>query len=129
MAKRKARAERFGTAPTNGDATESAEKTDEAAQNLERAKRFGTGENAMGKLDQALSTERERGAKRKGGAEGAELEDAGLIRKFRGRGGFRGAPRRKVGGPHGGAPRPAAYNNEKDKAAADTRKKRFAGGS
>ena len=141
MAKRKARAARFGTAPTNGetdpDGTE--EKDDAAEKALERAQRFGTGQTAMGKLDQALPMERERGKKRNRLEEGAELEDPGLIRKSRGRGGFRGGfrGRRKVGGPHGGAggarpagvQKPSAYTSDKDKAAADARKARFANAS
>ena len=122
MAKRKARAARFGTSATNGEvgATGTEEKDDEAARALERAKRFGAGQTAMGKLDEALPSERERGKKRNRTEEGGELEDPGLLRKSRGRGGFRGGfrGRRTAGGPPGGgAPskpagiqKPAAYS-------------------
>lgn len=137
MAKRKARAARFGTGATNGEvgAAGTEEKDDEAARALERAKRFGTGQTAMGKLDEALPSERERGKKRNRTEEGGELQDPGLLRKSRGRGGFRGAfrGRRPVGGPHGGSAaarpagvqKPSAYSSDKDRAAAEARKKRF----
>lgn len=134
MAKRKARAERFGTSAApgaNGDAEES--KEDDAQKALERAKRFGNSENAVGKLDMALSQERERGLKRKGGAErDVEMDDPGLLRRGRGRGGFRGR-RRGVGGPGGRGGRPdgvrkegLAYSSDRDRSAAEARKKRFA---
>lgn len=62
MAKRKARAERFGTQPSNGEvgAAGTESKDDEAERALERAKRFGIGQTAMGKLDQALPMERQK---------------------------------------------------------------------
>ena len=144
MAKRKARAARFGTAPDEGDigAAGTEEKDDEAARALERAKRFGTGQTAIGKLDQALPMDRERGKKRSRGEEGAELEDTGLLRRGRGRGGLRGGMRgrRGVGGPHGGGgggggarggrvQKPVSVMSEGDKAAAEARRKRFAAAS
>jgi len=61
MEKRKKRAERFGTAPSASEtgAVGTEQEDDEAMKALERAKRFGTGQTAMGKLDEALPLERE----------------------------------------------------------------------
>ena len=146
MAKRKARADRFGTAATpvtegaNGETgAEGAEnKEDEAQRALERAKRFGTGQTAMGKLDEALPSERERGPKKRGRMEenDAVMDDPGLIRKggFSGKGGFRGRGRgrdarpgsRPRGERPGGVQKQAAYSNDQDRSAAEARKKRFA---
>ena len=147
MAKRKARADRFGTAPApategaNGEtgAAGTENKEDEAHMALERAKRFGTGQTAMGKLDEALPSERERGPKKRGRMEenDAVMDDPGLIRKGfggRGRGGLRGRGRgrdarpgsRPRGERPGGVQKQAAYSNDQDRSAADARKKRFA---
>ncbi|KEF59977.1 uncharacterized protein A1O9_04825 [Exophiala aquamarina CBS 119918] len=136
MAKRKARAERFGTenAATNGvDDADS-----EAQRALERAKRFGTGQTAMGKLDEALPTERGRGLRKRGRPdEDSPLDDAGLRRGFgghgRGRGGrFRGrgprdnSRRRQGDRPTGVVKASAAFTSDADRLAAEARKKKFA---
>jgi hypothetical protein len=74
----------------------------------------------------ALSQERERGVKRKGEGMG-ELDDPGLLRRGRGRGGFRGRRRGVgVGRPEGVGKTGTAYSSERDRAAAEARKKRFA---
>ncbi|RVX72475.1 hypothetical protein B0A52_03663 [Exophiala mesophila] len=80
LAKRKARAERFGA--VNGD-SENKEGDDEAQKALLRAKRFGTGAQSLGKLDEALPLERERGSRKRGRTEGGDGEDAGLRKNFR----------------------------------------------
>lgn len=131
LKRRKARAERFGTAATDETNTV-AEGADAAAvRALERAQRFGTGQAADGsgvsKLDEALPMDRERKGKR-GRDEGA-YDDPGLKqgrggkRRFPGRGGRGDARRgdrpegiRKAGGGGFG---------DRDRAAAESRKKRF----
>jgi SAP domain-containing ribonucleoprotein len=134
LQKRQARAARFGTA-TEPD---SESKDSEAQRVLERAKRFGTtkGDSAMGKLDEALPMARERERKR-GADASTDMDDPGL----KGRGGgkrFRGG---RDGRPNGGArqnshgnrgERPVgvskgqpAYVSERDRAAAEARKKKF----
>jgi SAP domain-containing ribonucleoprotein len=132
--RRKRRAERFGTGQlANGEADE------EEKKKVARAEKFGAGEAGLGKLNEALPMEREKGRKRGQGGDDEEshaLDDPGLIRRGRGRGGFRGRarvrPGRGGGGGRGGTPdRPTgvskpAYINDKDKLAAEARKKRFA---
>lgn len=111
LAKRAARAARFGITESNEDAIKA----------LERAKKFGTvteeGKSVRG-LDEALPERRER----RSGRGGRDGRDAG--RRGDGRSGGRergGTPKdgvRKVGG--GGM-------SERDRIAAETRRKRFAG--
>lgn len=159
MAKRKARAARFGTGvatettTTDGENATSTTETnnagagqDEATKALERAKRFGvTSTTAMGKLDEALPTERERGSRKRGrptndgdaaGGGDVSMDDPGLLRKgggFRGgRGGRRGG-RQGSRGPRGERPEgvqkstgAVAYTSDRDRLAAEARKKRFA---
>ena len=137
LAKRKARAERFGA--VNGD-SENKEGDDEAQKALLRAKRFGTGAQSLGKLDEALPLERERGSRKRGRTEGGDGEDAGLRKNFRhqggggGRGRFRGgggrngrdnSQRRQGERPTGVVKSPPAYTSEADRAAAEARKKKF----
>ncbi|KIV90228.1 hypothetical protein, variant [Exophiala mesophila] len=140
LAKRKARAERFGT--VNGD-SENKEADDEAQKALQRAKRFGTGAQSLGKLDEALPLERERGSRKRGRTEGGGGEDGGLRKNFRhqggggGRGRFRGggggggrngrdkSQRRQGERPTGVVKSPPAYTSEADRAAAEARKKKF----
>ncbi|KAL2399149.1 hypothetical protein ABEF95_000553 [Exophiala dermatitidis] len=142
MAKRKARAERFGTAASaaNGDVgaagTESADA--EALKALERAKRFGTGQTAMGKLDEALPTEPERRARKRNRTDdNSTLDDPALIRSFSGRGRGRGGrfhgrggrdnSRRRAGEkPAGVTKQTGTFTSEADRLAAEARKKRFA---
>lgn len=138
MAKRKARAERFGTgnAAANGEGTKDADNEEEKA--LERAKRFGTGQTAMGKLDEALPTERERGLRKRGRTdEDSTLDDAGLRKgfgghgrgrggRFRGRGGRDNSRRRQGDRPTGVVKAAGAFSSEADRLAADARKKKFA---
>jgi SAP domain-containing ribonucleoprotein len=113
LQKRQARAARFGTT-----AEPDSENIDsEASRALERAKRFGTtgGENsAMGKLDEALPMKRERGGDRPGRGGGK-----------RGRGGR--DVRQGSQGPVGVTKRQPAYVSERDKAAAEARRKKFGG--
>lgn len=144
MAKRKSRAERFGVANAAANGTDSAGTEDagnEVDKNLERAKRFGTGQTAMGKLDEALPTERERGSRKRGRTdEPSMLDDAGLRRGFsgrgRGRGGrFRGrdgrdgrdnSRRRQGERPGGVAKSGGVFSSDSDRLAAEARKKKFA---
>lgn len=135
MEKRKARAERFGTggqANANAEATETATADTDALKNLERAKRFGTGQTAIGKLDEALPSERERAPRgRKRGAgpveEDSALTDPGLKQNFNRRGRFANRRRGGPSKPTGVAkPSAGAFSSDKDRAAADARKKRFA---
>lgn len=141
MAKRKSRAERFGTSNAAANGTESAGTEDagnEVDKALERAKRFGTGQTAMGKLDEALPTERERGSRKRGRTdEPSILDDAGLRRGFsgrgRGRGGrFRGrdgrdnSRRRQGERPGGVAKSGGVFSSDSDRLAAEARKKKFA---
>lgn len=141
MEKRKARAERFKTASqanTEPEPTEPTTNDAEVLRNLERAKRFGTGSTAIGMLDSALPSERERGprGKKRNAApeeESATPDDPGLKQNFNRRGRHGRDKRRK--GPPGAKPSgitkstPAAYANDKDRQAAEARKKRFAGTS
>lgn len=128
MAKRKARAERFKIAQPTADAevTESATADADAQKHLERAKKFGTGSTAIGKLDEALSSERPRGKDRSAG-ESNVLDDPGLKKNFGRRGRFNGRKKGGLGKPTGvGKPSNSAYSNDKDRQAAEARKKRFA---
>ena len=141
MAKRKARAERFGTGAaadndTGAAGTEDAEA--EALKALNRAKRFGTGQTTMGKLDEALPQESERGGRKRGRTEeNSAMDDPGLRRGFsgrgRGRGGrFRGRggrdnSRRRTGEKPSGIVKPGgAFSTEADRLAAEARRKKFA---
>ncbi|OAP65211.1 hypothetical protein AYL99_01183 [Fonsecaea erecta] len=140
MAKRKARAERFGTsaAPANGE-TGTGTTDDDAQKALERARRFGTGQTAVGKLDEALPEERERGPRKRGRTEeSGAMDDTGLRRTFGGRGGrghggrFRGRggrdnSRRRTGEKPSGVSKPGgAFSTDADRAAAEARRKKFA---
>lgn len=143
MAKRKARAERFGTgaAVANGETgaagTEGADA--EALRALERAKRFGTGQTAMGKLDEALPSDSKRDSrKRVRTEEDSTMDDPGLRRSFggRGRGGGRGgrfhgrgrdnSQRRHGDRPGGVSKQAGVFSTEADRLAAEARKKKFA---
>ena len=142
MAKRKARAERFGTSvpAANAETGESATDTD-ALKALERAKRFGAGQTAMGKLDEALPAERERGSKKRDRTEeSSAMDDPGLRRGFGGRSGqgrgdrLRGRAgrdnsRRRTGDRPAGVSKPSAFTSEADRLAAEARKKKFAAAS
>ena len=133
MEKRKARAARFGTGgQANADAeiTETANADADALKNLERAKRFGIGQTAIGKLDEALPSDRgPRGKKRGAGPveESSTLDDPGLKKNFSRQGRF---ANRRGGGPGkpSGVTKPGAgnYGSDRDRAAAEARKKRFA---
>lgn len=117
MKKRKARAEKFGVvAETETDSTE-AEKV------LERAKRFGTGgasDSGVGinRLDQALPNERERkrGRGDRQGGRGSKRQNLGGRNRFQ---------NRKGNNPAGRSNDPKPVFSDKDKNAADARKKRF----
>jgi SAP domain-containing ribonucleoprotein len=137
MAKRKARAERFGTGASVAADGEAAETDGDAAKAMERAKRFGTGQPAVGKLDEALPEER---ARKRGRTEGdSTMDDPGLRSGFRGRGG------RGRGGRHGGrggrndsrrrgekptgVSKSGAFSTDADRLAAEARRKKFASAS
>jgi len=131
LKKRKARAERFGTGAATESSTATATETDaEALRTLERAKRFGTGQtsdgNGVGKLDEALPMDRERKGKR--GREEGAYDDPGLKQ---GRGGKRRFPGRGGRNDSRRGERPEGVKkqtglNDKDRTAAEARRKRFA---
>lgn len=141
MERRKARAERFktgGQATAENESTEQITGDAEVLKNMERAKRFGTGSSAIGMLDSALPSERERGSRGKKRSAGVEQEfatpdDPGLKQNFN-RKGRHGRDKRRKGTP-GAKPTgiakstPVAFTNDKDRQAAEARKKRFAGAS
>ncbi|CAG7941117.1 unnamed protein product [Penicillium salamii] len=128
LAKRKARAEKFGIVESEETALK------EATKQLERAQRFGTGveETGVSRLDQALPDERPR---KRGNdsrdARGGKRRDTGRNRNRRGDGNRNrnegnktnaGVKKPAVGGSAG-----ASKNwSEKDHAAMEARKKRFA---
>ncbi|RMD43366.1 hypothetical protein DV735_g1776, partial [Chaetothyriales sp. CBS 134920] len=131
-ARRKKRAERFGT----GAVAANGEADSEEAKKAARAEKFGTG---LGKLNEALPTERIRGAKvAKESVEDTVMDDPGLIKRGgRARAGPKGrfrpgagadARRRSQRTPDRptGVRKPAAYTSDRDRAAAEARKKRFA---
>ena len=122
LAKRKARAEKFGIVEDDETALK------EATKQLERAKRFGTAEGEAGvtRLDQALSDERPR--KRQNEARDGR---GGKRRDTRGRGRRDGRDNRNRDGnkTNAGVKKPANAQNklsDKDLAAMEARKKRFA---
>ena len=132
LAKRKARAARFGLA----------ESSDDALKALERAKRFGTGgkedrEGVKG-LDEALPERNGRGGRKRGREEGEGDGNEGRGRGRRrvggrervGRGGGGGGEGRQTrqGGAQGKGNREKEGWSAKDAAAAEARKKRFATG-
>lgn len=129
LKKRKARAEKFGIVEDHETAVKEAEKQ------LSRAKRFGTGAEAEGGatvgvhgLDQALPDEksRKRGPKDQGGR-GGKRRDMGRNRNRNGRGDGRGdGVQKRTGGGNAASGRPKSNRNEKDNAAMEARKKRFA---
>jgi SAP domain-containing ribonucleoprotein len=130
LKKRKARAERFGTGTTTTGSTQ-ADGNAEALKASERAKRFGSGQTAsgtgVGKLDEALPMEREKRGKR--ALEESAYDDPGLKhsrggkRRFQGRG---GRDNNRRGERPEGVKKQSTSVSEKDRAAAEARKKRFA---
>lgn len=131
LEKRKRRAARFNTGNEQAEDTTPGVDAD-AEKTLARAKKFGTETDAMGKLDQALSTEREGGRGRRGknttAGEATVFDDPGLKQGFGNRHG------RGRGGRRNGADRPSGVQksaavSDKDKLAAESRKKRFAAAS
>jgi SAP domain-containing ribonucleoprotein len=130
LKKRKARAERFGTGATTTDSTQ-ADDNAETLKAIERAKRFGSGQAAggtgVGKLDEALPMEREKRGKR--GLEESAYDDPGLRqgrggkRRFQGRG---GRDNNQRGERPEGVKKQSTNVSEKDRAAAEARRKRFA---
>ncbi len=127
LKKRKARAERFGAPVEQVDA--------EAEKAAERAKRFGTDSTAnggVGKLDEALPVERERRGKRGRDIE-SSLDDPGLKqgrggkRRFEGRGGRNDRRGEKPTGVQKSVSKASStFSSEKDRLAAEARKKKFA---
>ena len=142
LQKRKARAEKFGIIEDSETALK------EATKQLERAKRFGTGAEAeitpgagVSRLDQALPDERSRKRGREAradqGGRGGKKRDTGRNRNQRRGDGNRGdGNRNRDGGnrTNAGVKKPNAGNgnnapknwSEKDNAAMEARKKRFA---
>lgn len=120
LAKRKARAAKFGIEESNEDTLKA----------LERAKKFGTGSEgdkvAVRGLDQALP---ERGVKRGRGGDGREEGRQGKRSRVRGGGRKEGRNgRERSATPKGGvkkAPNIAKGYGEADRAAAEKRKARF----
>ncbi|KAJ5550442.1 hypothetical protein N7535_001616 [Penicillium sp. DV-2018c] len=123
LAKRKARAQKFGIVEDEDTALK------EATKQLERAKRFGTGADAAGvglsRLDQALPDERPR--KRRGDnrndGRGGKRRDNGRNRN-RQRGGDKTNAGVKKSAPAGNNAQQSW--SERDRAALEARKKRFA---
>lgn len=144
LAKRKARAQKFGIVEDDDTALK------EATKQLERAKRFGTGAEAgttpaagVSRLDQALPDERSRKRRNEGrndnrneqGGRGGKRRDTGAGRnRNRQRGdGNRNRDRGDGNKTNAGVKKPNAGGNttqkswsEKDIAAMEARKKRFA---
>ncbi|KAJ5943632.1 hypothetical protein N7516_003800 [Penicillium verrucosum] len=144
LAKRKARAQKFGIVEDDDTALK------EATKQLERAKRFGTGAEAettpaagVSRLDQALPDERSRKRRNEGrndnrndqGGRGGKRRDTGAGRnRNRQRGdGNRNRDRGDGNKTNAGVKKPNAGGNtaqkswsEKDNAAMEARKKRFA---
>ncbi|KAJ5513654.1 DNA-binding SAP [Penicillium fimorum] len=146
LEKRKARAQKFGIVEDDDTALK------EATKQLERAKRFGTGAEAettsaagVSRLDQALPDERSRkrrndartDSRNDQGGRGGKRRDTGRNRNNRQRGdGNRGDGNRNRGDgnkTNAGVKKPNAGGNtaqkswsEKDNAAMEARKKRFA---
>ena len=118
LAKRQKRAARFGIQESNQDALKA----------LERAKRFGTGElgdkAAVKGLDEALPERAARGQKRGREGDSAGRRD-GREKRSRVRGGGR-SRRERSGTPKDGVKKAGSALNEKDRLAAEARKKRFA---
>lgn len=120
LRKRKARAEKFGIVAETGAETTEAEKI------LERAKRFGTGASndsgaGVNRLDQALPNERARKRSRgdeQGGRGGKRRNNGGRNRHQNND--------RKGTNPSGRSNAPKPVFSDKDRAAAEARKNRFA---
>ncbi|KAL4897994.1 hypothetical protein BDV59DRAFT_169053 [Aspergillus ambiguus] len=127
LKKRKARAEKFGITDESKAAIEEAERK------LERAKRFGAGaeekpEVGVGRLDEALSTEkpRKRGRDNDQGGRGGKRRDIGGRNRFqrRGRGGNQNGRGQGQQGSNGNSNNHSGLS-EKDRLAMEARKKRF----
>ncbi|KAF2154735.1 hypothetical protein K461DRAFT_101093 [Myriangium duriaei CBS 260.36] len=113
IAKRRARAKKFGTDPEG----------DETLKALERAKRFGASQVAD-KLDQALPEKRERKRGREGGADDAEARKRGRQgRAGKGDAPAKPAPAAVQGKKQGPG---AAWMTDADRAKAEARKAKFA---
>lgn len=118
LAKRQKRAARFGVQESDEDALKA----------LERAKKFGTGDAAdkvaVKGLDEALPERAARGQKRgRGGDDGGRRD--GREKRSRVRGGGRNG-RERSGTPKDRAKQAGTGLSDKDKSAAEARKKRFA---
>ena len=118
LAKRQKRAARFGIQESNDDALKA----------LERAKKFGTGDAedkvAVKGLDEALPERAARGQKRgRGGDDGGRRD--GREKRSRVRGGGR-ERRERSGTPKDGVKKAGSRLSDKDRLAAEARKKRFA---
>lgn len=119
LAKRQKRAARFGMQESNEDALKA----------LERAKKFGTGDAedkvAVKGLDEALPERAARGQKRgRGGDDGGRRD--GREKRSRVRGGGGRGRRERSGTPKDGVKKAGSGLSDKDRLAAEARKKRFA---
>ncbi|CAG7916024.1 unnamed protein product [Penicillium olsonii] len=125
LAKRKARAEKFGIVEDEATALK------EATKQLERAKRFGTGaeETGVSRLDQALPDGPRKRGNESRDARGGKRRDTGRNRNRRGDG---NRPRNDGNKTNAGVKKPATGGSapknwsDKDQAAMEARKKRFA---
>lgn len=118
LAKRQKRAARFGIQESDADALKA----------LERAKKFGTGDTgdrvAVKGLDEALPERTARGQKRgRGGDDGGRKD--GREKRSKVRGGGRNG-RERSGTPKDGVKKAGSGMSEKDRSAAEARKRRFA---
>ncbi|MCJ1455431.1 hypothetical protein MMC28_005786 [Mycoblastus sanguinarius] len=121
LAKRQKRAARFGIQESDSDALKA----------LERAKKFGTGDagdkSAVRGLDEALPERMARGQKRGRGRDEAATGGGGGGKRSRVRGGREGRQRREGSGTPGKRTEGGASGlGEKDRLAAEARKKKFA---
>lgn len=118
LAKRQKRAARFGIQESDEDALKA----------LERAKKFGTGDAgdkiAVKGLDEALPERAAKGQKRgRGGDDGGRRD--GREKRSRVRGGGRNGRRERSGTPKDGVKKAGSGLSDKDRSAAEARKKRF----
>ncbi|KAF6240458.1 hypothetical protein HO173_001126 [Letharia columbiana] len=118
LAKRQKRAARFGNQESDEDALKA----------IERAKKFGTGDVgdrvAVKGLDEALPERAARGQKRgRGGDDGGRRD--GREKRSKVRGGGRNG-RERSGTPKDGVKKAGSGLSDKDRSAAEARKKRFA---
>ncbi|KAI4164327.1 MAG: hypothetical protein LQ342_001973 [Letrouitia transgressa] len=125
LEKRKRRAARWGTVVSSAESDTAKVASEDAIKALERAKKFGTVDASKGPvkgLDEALP---ERSRKRgRGGDDGYERERGGKSRRDN-QGGRKAGPEAKAEKVDGGGKGADAAQREKDRLAAEARKKRW----